>query len=610
MRFRSKIFAVLTVVGLLPLALLGFLSFTVNRDELERTATLSQESLAQEAARGAEHWVARGVEGLRLSISILPFDQLEAGEVAAALHIPYGQLQFIDALALLDEHGNLAAPLVAEARPGSSRPAFTAADLPHFLSAVPLELALQAGTALGAPYLSASGEPHVAVAVRISSRPQRVVAAQFSLDELHAAMQEIARPPAVAFLVTTEGGLLASASPRPTPEPFAALVGAAAGAHAPFSRALPGPGGEQWIASAAPVGGLGWAAVLAQPASAALGPALRVRRYTIFWALVALVLTAALGVLVSRGLTVPIERLKKSAQALQEGRYREPIAAFGQDELGELARAFGHMAREIQRRDEEIRAWNAELQRRVDQRGEELKAAQDQILRTRRLAAIGSLGAGVAHEINNPLMAIGGFLALLQRDAGEKQAVTLGKAQEQVQRVARIVEGMLQFAAQERAVQGRRFALAAPVKSVLQRYAPQIERGRIELSAELDGAAREAEGDPIQIEQVVEHLVRNAIQAMPDGGRLRVEIAAVGGDSLRLVVADTGRGIPAGVRERIFDPFFSTKDGAAKGAGLGLSISHSIVEAHHGRIVVDSVEGHGSTFTVMLPAAAAAAHLS
>ena len=84
----------------------------------------------------------------------------------------------------------------------------------------------------------------------------------------------------------------------------------------------------------------------------------------------------------------------------------------------------------------------------------------------------------------------------------------------------------------------------------------------------------------------------------------------MGDDSLRLVVADTGRGIAPSVRERIFDPFFSTKDGAAKGAGLGLSISHSIVEAHHGRIAVDSVEGHGSTFTVMLPAAAAAAHLS
>ncbi|HZX96206.1 MAG TPA: HAMP domain-containing sensor histidine kinase, partial [Myxococcales bacterium] len=206
-------------------------------------------------------------------------------------------------------------------------------------------------------------------------------------------------------------------------------------------------------------------------------------------------------------------------------------------------------------------------------------------------------------------MAIGGFLALLQRDAGEKQSATIRKAQEQVQRVARIVEGMLQFAVQERAVQGRRFELAGPVRNVLQKYAPELREGQIELSSEMEAQMRDAEGDPTQIEQVVDHLVRNAIQAMPHGGRLHVQVGAVGGDSLKLVVADSGRGIAPAMRERIFDPFFSTKEGT-RGAGLGLSISHSIVEAHHGRILVESVEGHGSTFTVVLPAAAAAAHLS
>jgi signal transduction histidine kinase len=424
-------------------------------------------------------------------------------------------------------------------------------------------------------------------------------------------MREIARPPAIAFLATAEGGLLANAGTPDAPGIFSSLTAAAGNAHAPFSRTMPGPDGTPWLASASPVGGLGWVAVIAQPAEAALGPALRVRRYTIFWAFVALVLTAGLGLIVSRSLTVPIDRLKRSARALQEGRYGEPLGEFGQDEVGELAEAFGHMTREIRRRDAEIRAWNSELQNRVEQKGAELKAAQDQILRTRRLAAIGSLGAGVAHEINNPLMALAGFLALLQRDGLQRQAPTLAKAQEQVQRVARIVEGMLQFASQERAVQGRRFALAGPVRSVLQKYEPQLRQVGIEVLAELDAPLREAEGDPIQIEQVVEHLVRNAMHAMPAGGQLRVSVGAVGGDSLKLVVADTGRGIAPGVRERIFDPFFSTKDsGFGKGAGLGLSISHSIVEAHHGRILVDSTEGRGATFTVVLPAAPAPAHLS
>src|SRR5262249_53084400 len=121
MRFRSKIFGVLTVVGLLPVALLGWLSFAVNRDELERSAAGAQEALAQQEARGAEHAIARGIEGLRLSLALLPFDQLDAAEIAAALRIPYGQLQFIEALALFDGNGRFLVPVVADPRPGPPR---------------------------------------------------------------------------------------------------------------------------------------------------------------------------------------------------------------------------------------------------------------------------------------------------------------------------------------------------------------------------------------------------------------------------------------------------------------------------------------------------------
>src|SRR5262249_19287109 len=145
-------------------ALLGWLSFAVNRDELERSAAGAQEALAQQEARGAEHAIARGIEGLRLSLALLPFDQLDAAEVAAALHIPYGQLQFIEALALLDGKGELVVPAIADARPGSPGAPFGQLDLQLFLGAVPFELASQAGTALGAPYRGRRGETHVAVA--------------------------------------------------------------------------------------------------------------------------------------------------------------------------------------------------------------------------------------------------------------------------------------------------------------------------------------------------------------------------------------------------------------------------------------------------------------
>jgi len=473
MRFRSKILAVLTVVGLLPLVLLGLLSFSVNRAELERTASATQEALAQEAARGAEHWVARGVEGLRLSVSILPFEQLRPQEVSAALHIPYGQLEFVDALALVDDRARLAGPLVTEARKPSSRPPFPAEDLSRFLAAAPVELAMQAGTALGAPYLSSSGEPHVAVAVRVSMQPPRAVAAQFSLRELQQDMQEIAHPPAIAFLATAEGGVLANAGAPEAPRAFGSLATAAVAARAPFSRTMQGTDGRDWLASAAPVGGMGWAVGVAQPAGAAFSGAARVRHYTIFWMGVALLLTALLGAHLSRGLSQPVRQLTQGVRALAEGRYDQKVLVDSGDELGQLAGGFNQMAREIRRRDEEIRAWNAELQQRVEHRTAELKMAQDQILRNRRLAAIGSLGAGIAHELNNPLTAVAGLISLARKQLGEAspQADTLKQALEQARRVSKIVGDLRQFSEQERTHGGRRFPLSQPVQSALDLYA-------------------------------------------------------------------------------------------------------------------------------------------
>jgi signal transduction histidine kinase len=268
------------------------------------------------------------------------------------------------------------------------------------------------------------------------------------------------------------------------------------------------------------------------------------------------------------------------------------------------------MTAEIRRRDEEIHAWNEELQRRVVDRTAELKAAQDQILRTRKLAAIGSLAAGLAHELNNPMTAITGYLAILRTQAPAEgaQAEMIARAQEQAGRMARVVEDLRSFADQEGAVSGQRFSLGRTVSSALALYEERLRASGIALTTRVDEALPDAQGDPMQIQQVVAHLLENAINAMPTGGRLEVSLGTVDGDALRLRIADTGPGIPPAIRERIFDPFFTTKEQAGR-VGLGLSVSHGIVEAHHGQILVESAEGAGAVFTVLLPAATAA-HLA
>ena len=112
----------------------------------------------------------------------------------------------------------------------------------------------------------------------------------------------------------------------------------------------------------------------------------------------------------------------------------------------------------------------------------------------------------------------------------------------------------------------------------------------------------------MQIQQLVAHLLQNAINAMPHGGELRVGVGGVEGDAIKISVSDTGKGVPKELRERIFDPFFSTKDLPSQ-VGMGLALCYGIAEAHHGRITVESEVGKGSTFTVLLPAAPPRGHL-
>jgi two-component system NtrC family sensor kinase len=610
MSFRSKIFLVLALVGFAPLLVVGWLSFSLNRAELEKTVGHSQAAIAQEAARGAERTLARAIESLRLSVAILPVFELEPAERSAALLIPYRQLDFVGAVALVGADGTLLAePAFGPRKPqGDTAALVTPKDVKRFLDHVPLRLALETGTAMSAPY-SASGTSRIAVALRIDGEKPVAVAAEVSLSELDHGMAGIAQDGQIAYAATADGMPIAGSRDGLSADELSLLRAASTG-QKPVSRMVTRRDGKEWLASAFSVAGVGWTVVVAQPAEAAFRAAHRVRLYTLYWAAVTAVAIAALGFVLSRGLSNPIRKLSQAAKALTEGRYDTRADVESSDEVGQFATAFNHMALEVKKRDDEIRAWNAELKQRVDERTAELKAAQDQILRTRRLAALGSLGAGVAHELNNPLTAVTGLLAVLRKELGatSEHAVIVQQVQEQARKVAKIVSDLRQFADQERAVVGKKFSLTGPVASALELYSQQIEQRQIRVSTEFFDRVPEAQGDPIQIQQVVAHLVQNAIQAMPSGGDLKIALSGVAGDAIKLTVADSGRGIPEEMRERIFDPFFSVKD-QAKGVGLGLSISHSIVEAHHGRILVDSAPGKGSTFTVLLPAAAAAAHL-
>jgi signal transduction histidine kinase len=617
MRYGAKIGLVLLAVGVVPVALLGLVSYVVSRDELQSTVGRMQTQAAEDLALFTERTVTASIENLRLSAAALPLEDSSGfarWEIAKMLAIPYRQLPFVSILAIVNDRKVPVAGPAFERRPDrdpalAGREPVEPEDLEAFSRQIPMPPPAVGGTAMSEPYRAAHGPLRVAIAHRLA--PDRSIVAEVVLGDVEARLAELSRS-SVAYLVDSRGAPLAhgSGADATVTEDERRLAEEGVENGGAPARTVERADGQRWLAAFAPVRRYGWGAVVAQPASVAFGAAERLRFYTLAWAAAGLCLAAALGTLLARRVTLPVQRLSRAAGAIAAGEWGAEVDARGNDEIADLGRAFTRMTQELRRRDEEIRAFNEELQQRVEERTAELRIAQDQILRTRRLAALGSLGAGLAHELNNPMTAITGYLAILKKNVavGSSQADMIARAQEQAARVSRVVEDLRSFADQERQIPGQRFSLRRTVDAALSLYEDRIRAAGIVLTRQEEERLPEAQGDPVQIQQVVAHLVENAINAMAAGGKLEVQLGTVDGDALRLRISDTGKGIPATIRERIFDPFFTTK-GQAGQVGLGLSVSHSIVEAHHGRIVVESEEGMGAAITVLLPAAATA-HLA
>jgi len=592
LRFRTQAIAALAAAGILPVLLLGLLSYRANRAELEAAGGAAQLRTAQDLASHAEEVALDALRSLELAAGYLPFDQLTTQEAGAALQIPARQLPELTALVLLDPSGNALAPPVAREDAGGN------AALETFARRLPLAAALAIGRATGEPYASPGGL-RVALAVRVGTE-RRVLAAELSLA--HAAdriAEEAARGDAAA-LFGTGGEPLATWG-------WTAAAPPLADARVPGARTADA-GGEEWLVTSARSPTLGWSVTLARPGEAAFGPARHVKRYTLFWLAAGALLAVGLGLLLGRGLARPVADLSASAGALASGRYDRSADEGAGGELGDLARSFNHMAREVQRRDEAIRAWNADLSARVERQTEELRAAELQVARSRHLAAVGALGAGVAHRINNPLAAMVGLVALTREavGSGTPEGHRLGEALREARRVSAVVEELRGLVEREVGEAGRPFALLATAEAALAARRPRAGEREVALELRAPAGLPPAVGDPRAIQEAVGHLLDNAIEASPRGGKVELSVAALEGAALRLCVADAGPGIPPADRQRVFDPLFGTKGQA----GMGLTTCHRIVEAHHGSIRVDGEPGAGARVTIILPAAPAVAHLA
>lgn len=309
----------------------------------------------------------------------------------------------------------------------------------------------------------------------------------------------------------------------------------------------------------------------------------------------------------------PLKKLTRLAGEISEGRYGETIPVGGEDEVGELAGAFNRMSLSLDGAVREISAWNRTLEQRVAEKTRELEKLHLGMVEVEKLAAMGQLAAGVAHELNNPLSGIMGYSELgieLFRDKPraeitpadvDRMITYFGHIDELSQRCRSIILDMLKFARQH-----DEEIADVHLNDLLERtlvfVAKQLKQGHIELVRELYPELPVIRGNPMQLQQVFTNLILNASQAMPEGGGLTVR-TGLSGETVFISVSDTGKGIPPEFRHRIFDPFFTTKP-VGEGTGLGLSVSYGIVKRHGGEIRVESEPGAGATFTVVLPISA------
>lgn len=329
--------------------------------------------------------------------------------------------------------------------------------------------------------------------------------------------------------------------------------------------------------------------------------------------LATLVLVAVVVVLVvRRNVHRPVRHLAEVLGALGGGDYTaryddEPIAEFAF-----LGHHVNRMANDLQKANAELVDWAQTLERRVEEKTGELKAAQAQMLRVERMASLGKLAAVVAHEINNPLASVVTYSKLLLRRFATKGGPKPGDDSEKIleaiasesARCGEIVSNLLLFARRT----GSRME-PTDVNKLVDRslflLKHKMDLAQVRTDEQLDAAVPDVLCDPSQVEQAVLALAINAIEAMPGGGTLTIRTAPHGARGARIEIADTGVGMDDEVKKQIFEPFFTTKgEGDGKGLGLGLAVVYGIVQRHGGAIDVESAPAAGTRFVLTLPGTA------
>jgi signal transduction histidine kinase len=467
--------------------------------------------------------------------------------------------------------------------------------------------------------------PSVTVSVPIldsrlqPAKPVGVLAARISLNPL-STMLAMEFPPtgrSEAAVVSPDGFLIADSDPKKIYRPDAHLpdevlkvvttqTSASGGGELALSD------GRRLLAAYAQTSSLGWIVYVQQPIEAAYQSAEDMKTQ-IMKVLIGVVLaTVLLSLAVAGHITQPIRLLKDAADRLGKGQFEDlPEVVTTNDEIGDLAQTFLGMSESLKEKTgelihakQELEKFTKFLEKRVDARTRELKAAQDELIKKERLAAIGQMASVVGHEIRNPLAVINNSIYFIKTKLGTggepdaKIAKHIKIIESEIQQANGIINEILTYSRQ-REMLVERVSVNTWLEELLSVYPlpPHIA-----LDKRFEAPDVPIDIDKTELQQAIRNLIGNGIEVMPPpkGGKVIVRTSIPERGWVEIDVGDTGAGIPQEVLDKIFAPFFTTK---ARGTGLGLAVVRKVIDRHKGRVDVESQVGVGTTFKLFLPTA-------
>ncbi len=447
-----------------------------------------------------------------------------------------------------------------------------------------------------------------------------VISARVSLNGLSTmlAMEFPASGKSQAAVMTRDGFLIAHSDPREIYRPDARMPAEVEKVLTTQDNVKGGgeiavEGGKKLLGAFSLIDKLDWIVYVQQPVEAAYQTASDMKAQ-IFRVLIWVVLfTVLLSLAVAGHITQPIRILKEAADRLGKGQFEDlPEVVTTNDEIGDLAQTFLGMSESLKEKTgelihakQELEKFTKFLEKRVDSRTRELKAAQDELIKKERLAAIGQMASVVGHEIRNPLAVINNSIYFIKTKLG-----TGGEPDAKITKHIKIIESEIQQAngiineiltySRQRELQLEKVRINDWLEELLSVYPfpPHIQVNKF-----FDPANPSVSIDKTEMQQAVRNLIGNGVEVMPapKGGAVTIRTTIPEAGWVRIDISDAGSGIPQDVLDKIFAPFFTTK---ARGTGLGLAVVRKVVDHHKGKVDVESTVGVGTTFKLYIPTTA------